>query len=102
VVSRLSVAPNPFADLVRIEICPVSFATIGWPCLPGAQERIVAAVYAPSGQRVRVLETRPAAGAHAWCWDGRDDRGARLPAGSYWIRVQYGSAVQRAPVRLVR
>ncbi|TMQ73664.1 MAG: hypothetical protein E6K81_03560 [Candidatus Eisenbacteria bacterium] len=45
-------------------------------------------VYDLGGRRVRTLldETRPA-GASTVAWDGRDDRGAKLPSGAYFARL---------------
>jgi flagellar basal-body rod modification protein FlgD len=42
-----------------------------------------------AGRAVRRLETAHLpAGSHALAWDGRDDRGRALPAGSYYVRVR--------------
>jgi hypothetical protein len=47
------------------------------------------AIYDLRGRRVRVLleETR-GLGEHGLVFDGRDDRGRRLPAGSYFLRLR--------------
>ena len=54
---------------------------------PGARVRV--GVYDLAGRRVRALldEIRPA-GRHVLAWDGTDDRGARTPAGSYFLRLE--------------
>ena len=52
-------------------------------------------VYDLGGRRVRTLldETRPA-GASTVAWDGRDDRGAKLPSGAYFARLIAGGATR--------
>jgi phosphatidylserine/phosphatidylglycerophosphate/cardiolipin synthase-like enzyme len=45
-------------------------------------------IYDLTGRRVRSLvEGRVEAGSHAALWDGRDESGAREPAGVYWYRL---------------
>jgi hypothetical protein len=34
------------------------------------------------------------AGRHVASWDGRDARGARLPAGVYFVRLSFGQRVE--------
>jgi hypothetical protein len=54
-----------------------------------------------AGRCVRTLVDGPlAAGTHAVAWDGRDDHGARAPAGLYWARLEAGG--ETAVRRLVR
>lgn len=73
--------PNPFRDGTRIELV-----------LP-ARAQVEAGVYDLSGRRVRRLERSVfEAGRHALRWDGRDDRGARLPAGVYFVRASADGA----------
>ncbi len=51
-----------------------------------AQTRLT--VHDATGRRVRLLHAEPlAAGLHPMTWDGRNDRGEKLPAGIYHIRV---------------
>ncbi|MEO6463892.1 MAG: FlgD immunoglobulin-like domain containing protein, partial [Candidatus Eisenbacteria bacterium] len=46
------------------------------------------AVYDGRGRRVRALHAGPmTAGRHVLAWDGRDDRGADMPAGLYFVRA---------------
>jgi hypothetical protein len=59
-------------------------------------------IFDVAGRRVRVLVSgdRPA-GAYADAWDGRDDRGRRVPAGLYFARLLAGgAAVTRSVVVL--
>ena len=47
------------------------------------------AIFDAAGRRVRVLFSGPQrSGAHEIVWDGRDDRGTPLPAGTYWSRLE--------------
>ena len=51
------------------------------------------AVYDAAGRTVRTLaHGERAPGSYALRWDGRDERGSRMPAGVYWVRL---SAVGR-------
>ena len=46
-------------------------------------------IYGPGGQRVRTLvDGEREAGAHHATWDGRDDRGAPVPVGVYFARLE--------------
>jgi len=47
------------------------------------------------GRRVRTLlrDASLAAGPHEIAWDGRDDRGRRMPAGLYWVRFECADQV---------
>jgi len=54
-----------------------------------------------SGRRTRTLvDAALSAGPHRATWDGRDDRGRRVAAGLYWVRLEAGGA--SAVRRLVR
>ncbi len=55
-----------------------------------------------TGRRVRTLvDGEFGAGPHEAAWDGTDDRGAALPAGLYWARVQaLGESAVRRLVRV--
>jgi hypothetical protein len=68
---------------------------------------------APGTARVQILDVtgrlrrtlragQLAAGLHEVIWDGRDDRGAELPAGLYWCRVSLGGRVVSGRVLRVR
>ena len=69
----LRIAPNPVRGVAFIH-------------LP-APERGAIVILDPQGRAVRHLD---AGGATAIRWDGRDDAGARLPAGAYWVRTAAG------------
>jgi hypothetical protein len=84
--------PNPFRASTA-----VTFRTRPGSGTPAA------AVLDARGRRVRVLSASPAGpdGSGSVVWDGRDDAGRRVAAGTYWlyIRAGAGEAVQRV-VRL--
>ncbi|HEX8516333.1 MAG TPA: FlgD immunoglobulin-like domain containing protein [Bacteroidia bacterium] len=64
--------PNPFDSKV----------TIGY--LLEAQDKVTIEVYSVYGNRVRTLQSETmTAGAHELTWDGNNDSGSRLAAGSY-------------------
>ncbi len=70
------------------------------PCHGAAVIRYATATAGPvaltifdlSGRRVRMLHNAHASpGEHQFVWDGRDDRGAPVPAGVYFHRLAVGS-----------
>lgn len=77
--------------------------------------RLTAAVSSGSLPASALVEVFDIAGARVWqkhvpvagsevsvVWDGRDDRGARVPPGTYFARVTVGSTVARTKVTLAR
>ena len=72
-------APNPSREAARFHLdTPVA-----------AHARLT--VFDGQGRRVAdVLDRRLEAGRHALAWDGRDMRGARVPAGVYYLRADLG------------
>ncbi len=78
--SRLAVTigPNPFRDFTRVVVHRAD-----------SRERVVT-VHDLRGRRVRKLASGsgPAPGPQNLEWDGRDDRGAPVAAGIYWVRVR--------------
>ncbi|MGE5176578.1 MAG: S8 family serine peptidase [Hyphomicrobiales bacterium] len=86
---RVAAVPNPVAGAGAIRFD-----------LPAAGHARVA-VFDAAGRLVRVLMDGPlTAGPHAIAWDGRDDRGSRLPSGVYFARVQAAGKSQSAKVVL--
>ena len=70
----LAITPNPFTERTSISYRAQSSGTA----------RL--AIYTILGERVRVLEIAQVAGERtSFDWDGRDDRGARVPQGSYLL-----------------
>lgn len=56
-----------------------------------------------AGREVRTLAAgRLAAGPHERAWDGRDDRGAALPAGVYVVRMQAAGRTLERRIALIR
>jgi len=81
----LSLSPNPFRESLSIS-------------LPGKETTSPSIrVYDLRGRLVRELGTAPNGGP-VWQWDGKNERGARLPCGVYLVRVEAGgrSVVGRA------
>ncbi len=73
--------PNPFRQSTRM-----AYAVSG-----SASAQVEISVYNTAGQRVRTLVSAvQAAGRHEATWDGRDDKGAAVPAGVYFYRAVIG------------
>jgi FlgD Ig-like domain len=65
--------------------------------------RVTATVYDALGRRVTtLLDGRPVGTRATLAWDGRDARGARVPAGAYFLRAAHedGASITRRFVRL--
>lgn len=75
--------PNPVQDRTRIEF---------HLAVPGDVELLVFDIHGRLARRL-VDETRPS-GRYEVEWDGSDDRGHRLTAGSYFYRLRSGGAEQ--------
>lgn len=89
--SLLRISPTPMAANAAISFVLPS---------PG---RVRLAVYNISGQLVRaLLDADCPAGRHAISWDGRDDRGQRLPAGAYLVRMGSGSTIRMARAVMIK
>jgi hypothetical protein len=60
-------------------------------------------IFDPSGRRVRSLwDGHQMAGGHILSWDGRDQAGAEVPDGMYFVRVQAGSSTDSEKILVVR
>jgi hypothetical protein len=76
-------APNPFAESTEVSYT-----------LPG-RGRLRLAVYDVQGRYVAALaDGIQSAGEHTARWAGRDERGARRPAGVYLVRLEFGGRVE--------
>jgi len=84
--------PSPSAGVV----------TLGWT-LADAQ-RVELGVYDVRGRRVRALyaNSLAPAGRHETVWDGRDDQGAAVDPGLYFMRLRAGEAERSTRITLVR
>lgn len=83
--------PNPFRHATTFEF------ELKFP------EHVDLAVFDVHGRRVRVLVagTRPA-GRNAILWDGRDERGRRVAAGTYFFRFRAAGLSYSRPVTRLR
>jgi peptidase C25-like protein/flagellar hook capping protein FlgD len=76
--------PSPATSWVRIEWQATGELAVG---------EVVAIVLDLAGRTVRRLDPgSTTAGAHVLSWDLRDQRGAHVPAGIYFMRVRVGGA----------
>jgi hypothetical protein len=65
--------------------------------------RVELAIYDATGRARSVLaDAVQSAGRHVVSWDGRDARGARLPAGVYFVRLSFGQRVETQKFVLAR
>jgi FlgD Ig-like domain len=90
-VALESTAPNPFAEVISLSYR-----------LP-REAGVLITIHDASGRRVRTIaESRQPAGAWTAVWDGRDDSGRALSAGSYFYRLAAGAASVTGKMILVR
>jgi flagellar basal-body rod modification protein FlgD len=55
--------------------------------LPSAAASVHVNVYDGSGTLIKTLEVDPAKGEHSFTWDGKNDEGVNVPAGTYTFSV---------------
>ena len=85
------IAPNPFETSTHLTYT-----------LPG-RGRVRLTVYNVAGQQVAVLrDSDEYAGPHMVSWDGRSARGSRLPAGVYFVRLNFRDHKEARKVVLTR
>lgn len=90
-LTALAIGPNPFHSSTRIGLTLAS---------PGM---VRAEVFDLSGRRVRRLHDGELSDPGPFLdWDGRDDSGRDLPAGSYFVRVIAGNAKLSRRIVLLR
>lgn len=84
--------PNPFGETTRIDY---SLAR---------ESRVSVDVFDVRGRLVRVLKepSLTPTGTGAVHWNGRNDRGRRVPAGVYFVKIRAGAEVLTRKVVLVR
>lgn len=85
---RLSALPNPFTNETLIRFSSPS----------GTDARLT--IYDIAGRQL--LERQLAPNARTFVWDGRDQRGAAVVPGIYFIRTQSGKETSTSKVSLVR
>lgn len=64
--------------------------------------RTTIAIYNAAGVRIRTLTQGVVSGSGTVVWDGDTDRGARAPAGIYFLRAEAGSIRESRKIVLVR
>jgi cytochrome c5 len=91
VEAALSASPNPFQDNVTFYYAVAS------------ARRAIVKVFSSSGELVRSIDmTRvPSVGFHA-SWDGRNEEGELVPAGTYLYRVETPTSIETRKVLLTR
>lgn len=86
-----TIAPNPFRSSTSIRYALASDA------------RVQLSIVDTAGRRVRRLESAMRApGAHEFAWDGRDDGGARVATGMYFVELATPADRATRRVLLVR
>jgi hypothetical protein len=87
--------PNPFGT--SSEATSIKYS------IPSSGERVVLRVYDVSGRLVRTLVNGVREGDHyVATWDGRNDRGARVAAGIYFYKLQFGPKTMTKKMVLFR
>jgi len=82
--------PNPFRNTVQLRLagCPSNDFSVR--------------VYDASGRTVRSFSRAARAGSAVWSWDGHDQQGRLLPAGTYFLEVRAGGLGELTKVLLTR
>jgi hypothetical protein len=99
---RLRIQPNPFRSRVTITFNNADQTISGSTGSGSGHQEPGLRIYDATGCVVKsfVLGSMPyALGSVLVSWDGRDDRGANLPAGVYFIRSEDAGI---KPVRIVK
>jgi hypothetical protein len=89
-VVEVHAGPNPSRGAVEVRVA-----------LPGARTLEID-FYDVNGRAVRAIDLGMRSGPQSVVWDGRDDRGALLPAGVYWMRLAAGEDVRVERIVLIR
>lgn len=109
-VPAAGIAPQPVAGMTAWRLSPNPLRPGGTLLLSatenarGADRTIHAALFGPSGRRVRVLDPKPLSGDR-WDlgFDGKDSRGRLLGSGAYWVRLDSGTDPPATlPLRWIR
>lgn len=76
--------PNPFN--------PVTTIPFAIPSAPGGKQMVELVIYDIRGRHVKtLLHAELSPGSHRVVWNGRNDRGARVPSGIYLYMLKVGS-----------
>jgi hypothetical protein len=83
--------PNPFTSGMRMAYA-----------VSGDNERVEISVYDLAGRHMKTLASGiEAAGRHDVAWDGRDESGARVRRGMYFIHIRIGAQARQVRVTFV-
>jgi len=107
-IGRVATASAPMAGAATFSIeAPrpspsAGQVTLSWT--QSAAEHIDLGIYDLGGWRVRSLYANPLvpAGKHETVWDGRDDQGAAVDPGLYFLRLRAGDIERSTRITLVR
>jgi uncharacterized repeat protein (TIGR01451 family) len=84
-------APNPFTSSTSMVYA-----------VTGEAARVEIGVYDIAGRQMRALAAGiQSAGRHSVAWDGRDDSGAQVSKGMYFVRIQIGNQARQFRVTSV-
>lgn len=90
-LSPATAAPNPTSGVSRVRY------------RLGEDGPVTVTVFDAAGRSLRALfQGMQVGGSHELAWDGRDDRGARVPAGAYFVRVRTASSEVSRKLLVVR
>ena len=100
--ARLEIRPNPFRSRVTITVGGADKSISGSAGRASGHQQPGLRIFDASGRVVRSFDVGSLLVAHRSLlvtWDGRDDRGKRLPAGVYLVR--YTDAEHQETQKLV-
>lgn len=87
----ITVRPWAGGDSIRVEVGA------------GSGGRATIQMYDSAGRRVRLLLSGSMApGTHDLAWNGRNDSGAEVPEGEYFVRIWMSQGLRQARVKLAR
>jgi hypothetical protein len=89
-VLKLIVSPNPFSDEMTIAASIPELKNANYAGLYGCQRTLSLKIYDVTGRLIKDLRVPPRSTLSVR-WNGTDRVGAAMPAGVYFIRVEWGN-----------